>query len=99
MMTALSYQRNSQRFEVEASVMLEDFRTGFYYNGIIHNYSAEGVYLESDYAPRPGRKIHIKVNGAHDNFLTDHYLAEIRWRQPLAGGTSDYSYGIGMQYC
>jgi hypothetical protein len=98
-MTVLAYQRNSQRFEVEASVMLEDFRTGFYYNGIIYNYSADGVYLESDYAPRPGRKMHLKVNGARDIFATDLYLAEIRWRQPLSGEISDYSYGIGMQYC
>ena len=98
-MTALSYQRNSQRFEVEASVMLEDFRTGFYYNGIIYNYSADGVYLESDYAPRPGRKLHLKVNGARDIFLADGYLAEIRWRRPLADETAAYSYGIGMKYC
>ena len=98
-MTALSYQRNSQRFKVEASVMLEDFRTGFYYNGIIHNYSADGVYLESDYAPRPGRKLHLKVNGARDIFLANVYLAEIRRRRPLADETSVYSYGIGMKYC
>jgi hypothetical protein len=98
-MTVLAYQRNSQRFEVEASVMLEDFRTGFYYNGIIYNYSADGVYLESDYAPRPGRKMHLKVNGVNDIFATDLYLAEIRWRQPLFDETSDYSYGIGLQYC
>jgi len=98
-MTALAYQRNSQRFGVEASVMLEDFRTGFYYKGTIYNYSADGVYLESDYAPRPGRKMHLKVNGGHDIFLTDPYLAEIRWRQPLSDETSDYFYGIGMQYC
>lgn len=98
-MTALAYQRNSQRFEVEALVMLEDFRTGFYYKGTIYNYSADGVYLESGYAPRPGRKMRLKVNGARDIFVTDLYLAEIRWRQPLADDTSDYSYGIGMQYC
>ena len=98
-MTALAYQRNSQRFEVQASVILEDFRTGFYYNGTIYNYSADGVYLESDYAPRPGRKMRVKVNGARDIFDTELYLAEIRWRQALADDTSDYSYGIGMQYC
>ncbi len=98
-MTALAYQRNSQRFEVEAPVMLEDFRTGFYYNGIIYNYSADGVYLESDYAPRPGRKMHLKVNGAHDIFATERFLVEIRWRQSLSDSTSDYSYGIGLQYC
>ena len=98
-MTELAYQRNSQRFEVEAPVMLKDFRSGFYYKGIIYNYSADGVYLESDYAPRPGRKIHIEVNGARNTFFTGPYLAEIRWRQPLIDDASDYSYGIGMQYC
>ena len=98
-MTGLVYQRNSQRFEVKAPVMLEDFRTGFYYKGIIYNYSADGVYLESDYAPRPGKKFHLKVNAAQDIFVTDLYLAEIRWRRPLSDETSDYSYGIGMKYC
>ena len=98
-MTALAYQRNSQRFEVEASVMLEDFRTGFYYDGIIYNCSADGVYLEADYAPRPGKKMHLKVNGTHDIFATELYLAEIKWRQPLFDETSAFSYGIGMQYC
>ena len=98
-MIAFAYQRNSQRFEVEAPVMLEDFRTGFYYKGIIYNCSADGVYLESDYAPRPGRKFHLKVKGARDIFLTDLCLAEIKWRRPLSDAASDYSYGIGMQYC
>ncbi|CAB1082688.1 hypothetical protein D1AOALGA4SA_10292 [Olavius algarvensis Delta 1 endosymbiont] len=56
-MTALAYQRSSQRFEIEAPVMLEDFRTGFDYNGIIYNYSADGVYLVSDYAPPSGPQV------------------------------------------
>ena len=98
-MTALAYQRISQRFEIELPVMLEDFRTGFYFNGKIYNYGADGVYLESDYAPRPGRKVHIKINGAHDIFTAGIYLAEIRWRRPLVADTSAYSYGIGMKYC
>jgi hypothetical protein len=98
-MIALAYQRSSQRFEIQAPVMLEDFRTGFYYNGIIYNYSADGVYLESAYAPRPGRKVRLKVNGASDIFSNELYLAEIRWRRPLPAKNSDYSYGIGMKYC
>jgi hypothetical protein len=43
--------------------------------------------------------MHLKVNGGHDIFATDLYLAEIRWRQSLFDETSDYSYGIGLQYC
>jgi hypothetical protein len=98
-MTALAYQRSSQRFEVQVAVMLEDFSTGFFYNGIIYNYSADGIYLESDYAPRSGRKIRLKVNAARDIFTDDLYLAEIRWRRPLAEKASPYSFGVGMQYC
>lgn len=98
-MIAVAYQRNSQRFEVQASVMIEDFRSGFYYNGIIYNYSADGVYLESDYAPRPGRRIQLKVNGTQEIFTSDLFFGEIKWRRPLFDETSAYSYGIGIKYC
>ena len=98
-MIALACQRSSQRFEVETSVMIEDFRSGFYYNGKIYNYSANGVYLESDYAPRPGRKVQLNVSGAENIFAAELFLAEIKWRRPLFDETSAYSYGIGMQYC
>ena len=98
-MVGLAYQRNSQRFEIQCPVMIEDFRTGFYYNGIIYNYSTDGVYVESDYAPRPGRKIRLKFNGARNIFETDLRLAEIRWRRSVAEKESTYSFGIGMQYC
>jgi hypothetical protein len=98
-MTTFADQRSSPRFGVQASVLLEDFRTGYHCNGMIINYGADGVYLECDYAPRPGRKFHIAVNGARGIFTEDSYLAEIRWRKPLPEKASTYDYGIGMQYC
>ena len=98
-MTALAFQRASERFEIEAPVMIEDFWTGFQYNGVIFNYSADGVYLESGYAPRPGRKLRLHVNGTRDIFTVPTYLAEVRWRRSLAENTSPYSYGFGLKYC
>lgn len=98
-MTALAYQRASERFEVQITVTVEDFRTGFYYNGTIYNYSNEGLYLESDYAPRPGRQVQLKVNGAPDIFKPEPYRAVIRWRRPLYENYSAYSFGVGMKYC
>ena len=98
-MIAVAYQRSSERYEIESAVMIEDFRTGFYYNGTIYNYSADGVYLETDYAPRPGRRIRLKVDGAQEIFNTVLYLAEIRWRRPLTDRTSNYAFGIGTKYC
>lgn len=98
-MTVTAYQRNSERIELETSVILEDFRTGFYYNGIIYNHSSDGVYLESDYAPRPGRKIYLKVEGFPNVFSLQVYIAEIRWRRPLPENSSSHSYGVGVKYC
>jgi hypothetical protein len=97
-MIAVAYQRSSERFELKAPVMLEDFRTGFYYDGIMYNYSADGIYLESDYAPRPGRKIRLKVDGLPDISAPQVYVAEIRWRCPLSENSSSYSYGVGVKY-
>jgi hypothetical protein len=98
-MSAVAYMRASERFEVQAPVNIEDFRTGFLYNGVIYNYSADGVYLESTYAPRPGRRLRLHVGGAQDIFTIPTYLAEVRWRRSLPGATTLYSFGFGLRYC
>ena len=98
-MIAVAYKRASERFEVQAPVNIEDFRTGFLYNGVIYNYSADGIYLESTYAPRPGRRLRLHVEGAQDIFTITTYLAEVRWRRSLPGATSLYSFGFGLRYC
>jgi len=98
-MNAFVHQRTSQRFQSQAPVMLEDFRTRFYYNGTLYNYSSDGGYFESGYAPRPGRKIRIKVDGLPDVISPHVYLAEIRWRKPLSKNRRSYTYGVGIKYC
>ncbi|MBT8370591.1 MAG: hypothetical protein HKO68_04580 [Desulfobacterales bacterium] len=98
-MNAFPDHRTSQRFDQKSSVMLEDFRTGFYYGGTMHNYSVKGIYFESNYAPRPGRKIHIKVDDLPDIRTPHVYLAEVRWRKPLSENSSSYAYGVGIKYC
>ena len=98
-MNAFAINRTSQRFESEAPVMLEDFRTGFCYNGTLYNYSTDGGYFESKYAPRPGRKIHIKVDDLPDVFKPHPHLAEVRWRRPLPENPNAYTYGVGVKYC
>ena len=98
-MIAVAHQRASERFELEAPVMIEDFITGFKYNGVICNYSADGVYLESGYAPRPGRKLRLHVNRARHIFTIPTYLAEVRWRRSLPEDTAPYPFGFGLKYC
>ncbi len=97
-MKAISETRNGERFNFEAPVLIEDNRTGYRYDGTMFNYSTSGMYLETDYAPRPSRKIRIKVNKLTDLLPSRSYLAEVRWRQPLFEKASSYSYGIGVKY-
>jgi len=98
-MIAFTHNRASRRIQSEAPVILEDFRTGFYYNGTLYNYSTEGAYFGSSYAPRPGRKLHIKIDGLPDVLPLYINLAEVRWRRPLPENPNAYTYGVGVKYC
>ena len=97
-MKAVSELRNGERFYLQAPVLIEDNRTEYRYDGTMFNYSKSGMYLETDYAPRPSRKIRINVNGLPAQSSPRSYLAEVRWRQPTSGNVSPYSYGIGVKY-
>ena len=97
-MKAISELRNGERFYSEMPVSVEDKRTGYRYDGTMFNYSKSGMYLETDYAPRPSRKIRIKVNNLPDFPSPRNYAAEVRWRQPLTTKESASSYGIGVKF-
>ena len=97
-MKAISELRNGERFYLQAPVSVEDNRTGYRYDGTMRNYSTSGMYLESNYAPRPGRKIRIKVNKLSIPPSPRNSLAEVRWRQPIMTKAAIYAYGIGVKY-
>ena len=97
-MKAMSELRSSERFHLKTPVTVEDNRTGYRYDGTMSNYSKSGMYLESDYAPRPGRKIHIKINKLSNVSSPRNYFAEVRWRRPLSRGSSTWAYGTGVKY-
>jgi hypothetical protein len=97
-MKAISELRNGERFHFETPVLVEDNRTGYRYDGTMFNYSKSGMYLETDYAPRPSRKIRLKVNDLPDRSSPRKYSAEVRWRQPLTKKASVFSYGIGVKF-
>jgi len=97
-MKAISELRSGERFYLEAPVSIEDIRTGYRYDGTMFNYSKSGMYLKSEYAPRPGRKVRINVNKLPSFSSPRNCFAEVRWRQPTKIKASAYSYGIGVKY-
>ena len=97
-MKANPEQRNSQRFYYQKPVTLEDVRTRYRYGGLMANYSESGMYLESDYAPRPGRKLHIEVDRLPNISKPQTDEAEVKWRRPLTRNPSPFAFGIGVKY-
>ena len=97
-MKAISELRNGERFNFEAPVSIEDNRSGYRYDSTMFNYSRSGMYLETDYALRPNRKIKIKVDSLPSSPAPQNLFAEVRWRQPLPGRKSGYSFGLGVKY-
>ena len=96
-MKAMMEHRKNERFHHESQVTIEDQRTGFKYAGLMQNYSRNGMYVESNYAPRPDRKLHITVDNLPLNSSPQTYIAEVKWRR-LLNQHSAYDYGIGVQY-
>ena len=97
-MKTMSELREGERFYLQAPVLIEDNRTGYRYDGTMFNYSASGMYLESDYAPRPGRKLRLNIEKSPYFSSNRNYLAEVRWRQPNKIKASAFAYRIGVKY-
>ena len=97
--TADTEKRKWERVPFQAPVLLEDGRTGFQYHATICNYSAGGMYVQSKYALRPGRKLRIGVEKLPPEITRPGSLVRITWRERLTSGKPTQLYGMGLQYC
>jgi len=92
-------QRCITRHPQGSLVTIHDDRTGYQYPASIHTCArGGGVYLESNYAPRPGSALHIHFNIADPGAGKDACGAVVRWRRSLLRSDSSWSYGLGIQY-
>ena len=96
---ACDIQSRSKRIKYKTPITLEDKRTGYQYSGTLHNYSESGLYFESAYAQRPGRKICITSNNLPFNSKNNGHLAEVIWRKLLGPQRSTQAFGIGAKFC
>ncbi len=92
-------QNRNKRIKYTAPIKLEDKRTGYHYTGTLHNYSKSGLYFESAYAQRPGRRIRIKSDNLPFSNDTRDYLAEVIWRKLVDRKHSTHSFGVGAKFC
>ena len=98
-MAVRTLQKRNRRIHYKTPITLEDRRTGYLYSGTLHNYSNSGLYFESAYAQRPGRKICIKSNSLPLKKRTRSYHAEVIWRKWVDQDHSVHSFGVGAKFC
>jgi hypothetical protein len=96
-------KRNCQRRHCHFSVQIFDCDTGDFFPAIAHNYCHFGMYLESDYAPRIGSGIALRMDKQAVGTIR---LAEIpkyhfcvMWRKELSNDENKVHYGIGIRSC
>jgi Tfp pilus assembly protein PilZ len=92
-------QRDKTRFPHETPITLENFEIGLLHGARMLNFSAEGMYFESDYILERGTVLFIGITSspyAEGPDVYECYRAEIRWRKPLK--KSSYYYGYGAKF-
>ena len=70
-------QRASQRFVYESALKIENCDSGTYTYGRMYNYSAGGIYFESDVAFQPGSRVRIEIEKPTAGLDADHLIQEI----------------------
>jgi len=91
-------QRASQRLAYEAAVKIENRDSGSYTYGRMYNYSAGGIYFESDVAFQPGTQVRIDIEKPSSRLITDHFIAKVKWCQEISAAVVLYDYGIGVEF-
>jgi hypothetical protein len=78
-------------------VMIEDDRTGYHYPASLHTRGGDcGMYLESNYAPRPGSTLHLHFTP--ESLLPPRACrAVIQWRKRLHRADTSWSYALGIK--
>jgi len=97
-MGPLNGNRRTLRIKRGSPVTIKDDRTGYQYPASMYKCSRGGMYLKSNYAPRPGSTFHILTDNRELGAGPRACPAVIQWRKLLCGYGSSWSYGLGIKY-
>ena len=96
---AMNDNRNNTRTNHQADIQFENYFSRKHYKARMFNYSMEGMYFETEYAPLPGTEIYIGIKNSPYDAGADVYRAQIRWRKQLDSPVSNHQFGVGVKYC
>ncbi len=77
----------------DSPVMVEDGSTGYRYPALLRAGKGCELYLESNYAQRPGATLHLQFPAT----LID-CRAVVRWRKRVRRSDSSWSYALGIRF-
>jgi hypothetical protein len=90
--------RNSPRYGRSAAVMIEKLRSGVLGYAQLHNFSAGGMMLLSDFALKPGEIISIKTDQPLFPYAPSVVASQMVWCRDMdALGGTNARYGIGVR--
>jgi hypothetical protein len=92
-------RRSSQRFDLSATVMFENYLTGHYHGGHMVNYSRGGMCFETDSAPGVQSEIFIGLEKSPYSPQHDIFRAKVVWVHEMPLNKSRYAYSVGVKYC
>jgi Tfp pilus assembly protein PilZ len=91
--------RSSARIDHSAPIQIKDITSGHLHRAKMMNYSAEGLYFESDSMLNPGMRIYLAMKNSPFATVPDvieYRRAEILWRQKLKQSFYTFGYGVRL---
>lgn len=92
-------RRKSMRIQCKTAILHSTCPPDFFYRGTMHNFSAEGIYFESDEDLSQGDKITVSIKNPPLQFLEkarQYFDVEIMWCSVLQGSASQIGYGAKL---
>ena len=93
-------RRKSERLKCNAAVLHNTNPPDFYYRGTMYNFSAGGLYFESDQDLLQGDEISLSVSNPPPHFAKDarqYFEVKIMWCSVLQGASHQVGYGAKLK--
>ena len=94
-------RRKSERFKYTSAVLHSTNPPDFFYRGIMHNFSSEGLYFESNEDLLQGDEISISILNPPQQFNKEpqeYFDVEIMWCEVQPGAKYQVGYGAKIIY-
>ena len=95
-MSTNSEARKYTRFQHIATILIDNFPDGAYYQAQMVNYSKSGIGMGTNIALQPGRKIVLAIENTPYPSCPGVYEAAVRWCRKMVDYYALYTYGIGV---